>query len=121
MKIIKVEDLCKIENPTPGQPHRPELKLGGDGFKNLGGMFGLLAPHTQVPYHYHKNRESILIPLSGEAVEIIEKEETIVRPGDILLIPAGENHATVNRSDGEFRFVEFFTCPPLASDFVKVD
>ena len=122
MKIIKVEDLCKIVNPTPDQPHRPEIKLDGDGFKNLGGMFGLLVPKSQVPYHYHKNRESILIPLSGEAVEIIEGKETVVRPGDILLIPAGEKHTTVNRSaDREFRFVEFFTCAPLSADFVKVD
>ena len=50
MKIIKVEDLCKIENPTPDQPHRPEIKLDADGFKNLGGMFGLLIPQSQVPY-----------------------------------------------------------------------
>jgi quercetin dioxygenase-like cupin family protein len=121
MKIIKVEDLCKIENPTPGQPHRPEIKLEGDGFKNIGGMFGLLVAGSQVPYHYHKNRESILIPISGEAVEIVEGKETVVRPGDVLLIPAGEKHTTINRSESEFRFVEFFTCPPLAADFVKVD
>ncbi len=122
MKIIKVEELRSIENPTPGQPHRPEIRLDGDGFKNLGGMFGLLVPKSQVPYHYHRNRESILIPLSGEAVEIVEGQETVIRPGDILVIPAGEKHTTVNRSaEREFRFVEFFTCPPLSSDFVKAD
>ncbi len=121
MKIIKRETLCRIVNPTPGKPHRPEIRLDGDGFKHLGAMFGLLAPHTQVPYHYHLDRESILIPLSGEAIEIIEGHETVIRPGDVLVIPAGEKHATANRSDGEFRFLEFFTCPPLSADFVKVD
>ena len=44
-------------------------------------------PEANVPYHYHKDRESIVIPLSGEAVEIVEGKETVVRPGDILLIP----------------------------------
>ena len=121
MKIIKCEDLLKIENPSPGQTYRPEIKLDGERFKHIGGMFGLLVPGSHVPYHYHKDRESILIPLSGEAVEIVEGKETVVRPGDILLISAGEKHTTVNRSESEFRFVEFFTCPPLASDFVKVD
>lgn len=121
MKIVKIEEYIKMVNPTPGQPHRPELKLDADGFKNLGGMFGLLAPHTEVPYHFHKNRESILIPISGEAIEVIEGRETLVKPGDVLLIPAGEKHNTVNRSDEEFRFLEFFTCPPLSADFVKVD
>lgn len=121
MKIIKIEEYQKMVNPTPGQPHRPELNLAVEGIKNLGGMFGLLAPHTQVPYHFHKNRESILIPISGEAIEIIEGKETLVKPGDVLLIPSGEQHATVNRSDNEFRFLEFFTCPPLSADFIKVD
>jgi len=121
MKIIQMEELRKIENPSPGIPYRPEIKLDGDGFKHLGGLFGLLVPGSQVPYHYHKKRESILIPISGEAVEIVEGKETVVRPGDVLLIPAGEKHTTVNRSDHDFRFVEFFTCPPLSADFVKAD
>ena len=69
MKIIKCEDLSNIENPSPSEPYRPEIKLDGDGFKNLGGMFGLLVPSSQVPYHYHKDRESILIPISGEIVK----------------------------------------------------
>jgi quercetin dioxygenase-like cupin family protein len=121
MKIIKINELCAIENPTPGEPYRPEIKLDEERFRALGGMFGLLVPGSQVPYHYHQNRESILIPVSGEAVEIIEGKETIIRPGDVLLIPAGEKHTTVNRSDSDFRYVEFFTCPPLADDFIKVE
>jgi len=119
MKIIKMDALCAIENPTPGEPYRPEIKLEKERFRALGGMFGLLVPGSRVPYHYHQNRESILIPVSGEAVEIIEGEETVIRPGDVLLIPAGEKHTTVNRSDRDFRYVEFFTSPPLAADFIE--
>jgi quercetin dioxygenase-like cupin family protein len=121
MKIIKCDELCNIVNPTPGQAHRPEINLSGDHFVHLGAMFGLLVPGSHVPYHYHKDRESILIPLSGEAVEIVEGKETVVRPGDILLIASGEKHATANRSDCDFRYVEFFTCPPLGADFIKAD
>lgn len=121
MKIIKMTELCAIENPTPGEPYRPEIKLDEERFRALGGMFGLLVPGSQVPYHYHQNRESILIPVSGEAIEIIEGKETVVRPGDVLLIPAGEKHTTVNRSGCDFRYVEFFTCPPLASDFITAE
>jgi quercetin dioxygenase-like cupin family protein len=120
MKIIKVDELCAIENPTPGESYRPEMKLDGERFRALGGMFGLLVPGSRVPYHYHQNRESILIPVSGEAVEIIEGKETVIRPGDVLLIPAGEKHTTVNRSEDDFRYIEFFTSPPLAADFIKV-
>ena len=120
MKIIKVEDLCKIVNPTPDQPHRPEIKLDGDGFKNLGGMFGLLIPKSQVPYHYHVNRESVIVAISGEAIEVINEKETPIKAGDILFIPAGERHTTINRSREDFRYLEYFTCPPLSADFVEV-
>jgi len=121
MKIINIDELCTIENPTPGESYRPEIKLNEERFRALGAMFGLLVPGSRVPYHYHENRESILIPVSGEAVEIIEGKETVIRPGAVLLIPAGEKHTTVNRSDRDFRYVEFFTCPPLAADFIKVE
>ncbi len=121
MKIIKVAELRAIENPTPGEPYRPEIRLDGERFRALGAMFGLLVPGSQVPYHYHEKRESILIPISGEAVEIIEGRETVIRSGDVLLIPAGEKHTTVNRSGGDFRYVEFFTGPPLAADFISVE
>jgi len=121
MKIIKLDELRGIQNPTPGEMYRPEIKLDEEGFKNLGGLFGLLVPGSQVPYHFHKERESILIPLSGEAVEIVEGKETPVRPGDVLLIPAGEKHAIANRSDSDFRFLELFTCPPLSADFIKAE
>jgi uncharacterized cupin superfamily protein len=59
--------------------------------------------------------------VSGEAVDIIEGKETVIQLGDMLLIPSGEKHTTVNRSDRGFRYVEFFTCPPLAADFIKVE
>ena len=121
MKILKIEELCAMENPTPGKFYRPEFPLDNDGFKNLGGLVCVLVPGSEVPYHYHAQRESILMPIMGEAVETVEGKETVVRPGDVLLIPAGEKHSITNRTDQEFRFLELYTCPPLAADFVKVE
>ena len=119
MKILRIEEFTQMENPNNGEPYRPEIQLTDYGLRNLGGMFGLLVPGSQVHYHYHKNRESILIPISGEAIEIVEGEETVIKPGYVLLIPAGEKHMVVNNSSKDFRFLEFFTCPPLASDFIE--
>jgi mannose-6-phosphate isomerase-like protein (cupin superfamily) len=121
MKILKVEEFIRLENPNPEEAYRPEIRLADQSIHNLGGMFGLLVPGSQVPYHYHRDRESILVPISGQAIEIVEGEETVIGPGDILLIPAGEKHMVVNRSGEDFRFLEFFTCPPLLSDFVKAE
>ena len=120
MKVFKSEEYIKMANPTPGKPYRPEILTKDHQAKNLGGMLGLLVAGSQVPYHYHKNRESIIIVISGEAIEVIEGKEIPIRAGDILFIPAGEKHATINRSNQDFRYLEFFTYPPLSADFVEV-
>ena len=120
MKIFKSEEYIKMVNPTPGKPYRPEILTEEHQAKNLGGMFGLLVAGSKVPYHYHNNRESIIIVISGEATEVIGNQEIPIKAGDVLFIPAGEKHATINWSNQDFRYLEFFTFPPLAADFVEV-
>jgi uncharacterized cupin superfamily protein len=120
MKIYKTEEYTKMENPNPGAFYRAEILSSEHNAKDLGGIFGLLVPGSQPPYHYHKNRESIIMAISGEAIEIIEGKEFPIKAGDVLYIPAGEKHTTVNRSAKDFRYLEFFTCPPVAADFVVV-
>lgn len=121
MKLFTLEHFRQIENPDPRVPYRPEIPMHEYNARALGAMFGLLGPGMQVPYHYHRRRESILIVISGEAIEIVEGEETPITAGDILFIPAGEKHTVINRSSREFRFLEFFTCPPLKADFFAAD
>jgi len=120
MKVFKSEEYINMKNPTPGQSYRPEILTKEHQAKNLGGMFGLLVAGSQVPYHYHKNRESIIIAISGEAIEVIEGKEFSIKTGDVLFIPAGEKHTTINRSKQDFRYLEFFTYPPIGADFVEV-
>lgn len=120
MKIFMVEDYINMENPNPGQPYRPEILSKHDRARDLGGIFGLLAPGNQVPYHYHTKRESVIIAISGEAVEIVEDKEFPFKSGWVFHIAAGEKHMTVNESDKDFRYLEFYTCPPLTADFIEV-
>jgi uncharacterized cupin superfamily protein len=121
MKLFKSDDYVWLPNPTPGQAFRPEILTKDDGAKSLGGMFGLLVPGSQVPYHYHVNRESVIVVIGGEGIEVIEGREIPIKAGDILFIPAGEKHTTINRSDKDLRYLEYFTCPPLGADFVAVE
>src|SRR4030065_2574644 len=95
MKILKSEEYIKMANPTPGKPSRPEILTKDHQAKHLGGMFGLLVAGSQVPYHYHNNRESIIIAISGEAIEVIEGKETPIKAGDVLYIPPREKHTTI--------------------------
>ena len=121
MKKYKTAEYINMINPTPGEFYRSDILTNEDAAKDLGGMIGLLVPGSQVPYHYHERRESILIFISGEGTEIVEGEEFSVKAGDVLFIPAGEKHGIINRSDNDLRYLEFYTCPPGPSDFIVVE
>ena len=120
MKLFKSGEYVEMKNPNGDQPYRPEILTSEHGAKSLGGMFGLLTPGSQVPYHSHRQRESVIICISGEAIETIEGKEIPIKAGDVLFIPAGEKHNTINRSSKDFRYLEFFTSPPPTADFVEV-
>jgi oxalate decarboxylase/phosphoglucose isomerase-like protein (cupin superfamily) len=120
MKIFGTEEYCRRPNPTPGEKYRGEILDPTDKARDLGGIFVLLVPGSGPPYHYHQKRESIIVAISGEATEILEGKEIPIKAGDVIFIPPGEKHTTVNRSDREFRYLEFFTCPPAEGDFVEV-
>ncbi|NNK12626.1 MAG: cupin domain-containing protein [Desulfofustis sp.] len=121
MKLFTTLEYLEIENPQPGESYRPEILTDADNAKELGGMFGLLSPGNQVPYHYHQNRESVIVVISGEAIEVIEGEEMVIKEGDIIFIPSGHKHMTINRSDQDSRYLEFYTRPPLHADFVAAE
>ena len=120
MKVLKTEEFMKMEILTPGKRSK-EILTNEDDAKDLAGLFVVFEPGHENPYHYHERRESLFIIISGEAVGIIEGEETYIKAGDVIYIPAGKKHQIVNRSDKEFKFLEFFTCPPLKSDWVEVN
>ncbi|MBW1667440.1 MAG: cupin domain-containing protein [Deltaproteobacteria bacterium] len=120
MKLLKTEEFLSFENPNPQEFYRVEVLKKEDGFKDLGGLFAVLVPGKEVPYHYHQDRESVIIPISGEAIETVEGKEITLRPGDVICIQPGEKHGTINRSNEEFRYIEFFTCPPVGADFIEV-
>ena len=118
MKLFKGKEFRDFNNPTPGAVHRSDILFKEDGAKELGGMFALLEPGKHIPLHHHERRETIIVVITGEAMEMIEGEEFPIEAGDVLFIPPGERHAMFNRSDHAFRYMEFFTYPPGEADFV---
>ena len=112
MEIYDFKEYVKLKNPKPGTRFSQNILTDKQGGKKLGGIMVVLPPGEEVVYHYHKERESLLIGISGEATEIIEGKEIPFQANEVLFIPALEKHGMVNRSGKEFRYLEFFTTPP---------
>lgn len=121
MEIFKIEEFIKVVNPNPGARYRQEILTNKQRAEDLRGVFMVLVPGGQVPYHFHNKRESIIIAISGEATEIVEGKEIPIKANDILYIPAGEKHGVMNRTDKDFRYLEFFTCSSGVEDRIIVN
>ncbi len=121
MEMFKIGEYAVMENPAPGQPFLKHILADEQGAVNLQGIFRLLSPGDQVAYHFHNERESLIIAISGKATEIVEGKKFPVKVNDILYIPAKENHGLVNTSDNDFRYLEFFTGAPGVVDRVDVE
>ena len=120
MKIFKTEDYRRVKNPNPKEKYREEILTQENQANDLGGILVVLVPGSGPPYHYHEKRESIIMAISGEATEILEGKEIPIKACTVIFIPPGEKHTTVNTSQQEFRYLEFFTHPPAGNDFLEV-
>jgi len=58
--------------------------------------------------------------ISGEATEMIEGQAIPLKAGDIIFIRPMVKHTIMNNSGKDFRYIEFFTHPPVMADFVPV-
>jgi quercetin dioxygenase-like cupin family protein len=110
-----------MKNPNPGGFYRTCVLSEKDKAKELGGLFGIFVPGSQLPCHYHKKRESILICLSGDSIMMFDGKEFPIKAGDILHIPIGKKHGLIDRSNKDFRYIEFYTYPPVEADFIETE
>lgn len=119
-KIFTVDEYVKMSNPDPGQRYRLEILTDKDNATKMGGIVILLpAKAPKAAYHYHKNRESLLMVISGQATEVVEGKEFPLKAGQLIYIPPMVKHVIYNSSDKEdLRYMEFFT--PTVRDVIEV-
>ena len=117
MKTINIKEMVKLKNSDTNKSVFIEIVLKG---KDCGGVSGVLGPHTQGPYHFHKIHECVFFVLSGEAIEKIEGKEYPLTKEVILYIPAGEKHQMINQTDKEFHYFEIQIPAPDMSDVFDV-
>ncbi len=65
--------------------------------------------------HVHHDFEECIYVLSGQGTMHAESGEHPVRPGDILLVPAGEKHMTVNTGTAPLMLLCFFPVPDVSA------
>ncbi|EMA33480.1 cupin domain-containing protein [Haloarcula japonica] len=71
----------------------------------------VLEPGKGHERHTHPDSEEILYFLSGEGEQTIADEERSVSAGEMVYIPSGVEHSTVNTSWEPLRFIAVY-CPP---------
>lgn len=121
-KVIKTGELLKMVNPSSTERILVRTLTAADGAKSLNGIFAALLPAKpgeKPAYHYHKQRDSVIMVISGEATEMVEGKAIPLKAGDIIFIPPNIKHTILNASTSqEMKYIEFFA--PTEPDAVQV-
>lgn len=65
--------------------------------------------------HLHDGFEEVIYVLSGTGTTHAENGEIPLKPGDLVLIPAGEKHMTLNTGDLPLVLLCFFPVPDISA------
>lgn len=58
-----------------------------------------IAAHDHMHYHSHDNRDEVWVVTSGTGKIIVNNDEQIIRPGDVVSMQAGVRHTVIAVSD----------------------
>lgn len=73
--------------------------IGQGGVTNVSVWHGRFQPGGQSDLHVHQGSVQIYAGLTGLFVVTNGESATLLRPGDVVIIPAGETHDIRNESD----------------------
>jgi mannose-6-phosphate isomerase-like protein (cupin superfamily) len=84
-----------------------------------GGEGGIANVHvvqvTRGERHYHRGYDEVYYLLSGTGTITLEEKTHSLRPGAVIVIPAGISHALVSDSETPLQFI-IFGSPPMPID-----
>jgi len=97
-----------LPTPTPASPNvRSKLLAVADGATAQVQIGTVLK-------HYHADANEIQIVISGSGTEWLGDKQVALKPGTMLIIPAGTPHA--GTTDANLKIVAFKTPPQAATD-----
>ena len=65
--------------------------------------------------HLHEAFEEVIYVLSGSGTTHAESGDVAIKPGDLVLIPAGEKHMTQNTGEVPLVLLCFFPVPDVSA------
>jgi mannose-6-phosphate isomerase-like protein (cupin superfamily) len=98
--------------PTPGTTF-PNLQ--SKTFVVADGMTAAFQTGT-APRHYHANANEIQVILAGTGTEWLGDQQVPFKPGTMIVIPAGTNHAGWTVTSGPIKLVSMKTPPQDPTD-----
>lgn len=121
---LRDHELTQVQELPPGFVHRRVSVREALGGELIGCSLYEFDPGEQLwPYHFHWNNEEWLVVVSGTPTLRSPSGERLLRPGDVVAFPEGEDgaHTLLNRSDGPVRLAFFGTLRPGTAHYPDSD
>ena len=109
--------ILNLESGTPftmGKGQNWRVVHPDMGSKQLTLNHGLHASGQEFTQHYHDYSEDAIVVLEGGGAIRQGNVYTPIRAGDLIFVPAGEIHGTVNTTDKQARLISFQSPPDMA-------
>jgi quercetin dioxygenase-like cupin family protein len=101
----------------PEVAHRSAWPVhGGTGATDSAVTYFEIDPGKRIGRHTHDAGETVLL-LRGSGRAIVESEERVISPGDIVHVPPETPHDVVNESDETLELVGFFAQASVVTIF----
>jgi len=120
-KFMKIADFVKMANPKPSERFSTPVLGEKEDAKQLAVISVILPPSPpgeEVKYHYHKNRNGVIMMIDGEATEYVEGKAIPMKVGDMIYLAPMTKHSIVNNSGKDCRYMEFYA--PIVPDVVRL-
>ena len=111
----------QVEAKQLGLPGRKALEIvsGARGSRNVTlRLAEIPVPRPGEPpraRHQHNDFEECIFVLAGEGTTLADSGEFHLKPGDTLLVPAGEKHLTQNTGTQPLLLLCFFPVPDITA------
>jgi len=110
VKVLKVTEMPAEILDRAKRIHLVDEKTGANNLRMILININPKAP-PHVPYHSHKNQESVYFVIQGKGKMLIEDKEYIVEPDMVVFIPPKERHQVFNIGETDLTLIEVFSPP----------